>query len=67
MRTHADILLKIGMPKVAAALGVSRGAVQQWKNRDRIPAAFWLSLSRTFSEVSLEELEQHLARHDQAA
>lgn len=44
METHAQIIERLGAPRIAAALSVHYETVKKWKQRGRIPDSYWLDL-----------------------
>lgn len=64
MDTHADVIKELGgYIVVSEALNVPKTRVSVWKTRERIPANYWLDLSR-FAEregvvgISLDVLKK---------
>jgi len=54
MDTHASLITSAGGPKaVATALGVPLSTVIKWRQRDNIPARYWLQLVALFEREGL--------------
>lgn len=50
------ITSKGGAAKVAREIGISAGAVRQWKFKGRIPRTAWPELTRVFPDVTTDRL-----------
>jgi len=57
--SHRDIINDLGIDIVAHATGKSRAAVASWRDRDNIPARYWIDivgLCETSRDYVLREL-----------
>lgn len=57
--SHRDIINELGIDAIASATGKSRAAVASWRDRDNIPARYWIDIE--LCEASKDYVLRELA------